>query len=67
VQRLSREQPYGGVIVAVTVRAVVEAVTLISVKTGQTMITSTTVDTLEPTKGADACLVCACEEDCDDA
>jgi len=25
------------------------------------------VDTLAPTVGADACVDCACEEDCDDA
>jgi len=30
------------------------------------MAASTTVDTLAPTVGADACVNCAYEEDCDD-
>nr|ABN08763.1 hypothetical protein MtrDRAFT_AC160012g21v2 [Medicago truncatula] len=43
-----------------------EAVTLISVKTGFAMVASMAVDTLASTVGADACMDCACEEDCDD-
>ena len=57
----------GFVIWAVTGGAVVGSVTLISVKTGLTIVASRTVNTLAPTKGGDACVVCACEEDCDDA
>jgi len=30
------------------------------------MVAPTAVDTLAPTAGADACVNCACEEDCDD-
>jgi len=44
----------------------VEAITLFSVETGLAMVVSTTVDTLAPTEGADVCVSCACEEDCDD-
>jgi hypothetical protein len=45
---------------------IVGAVTPISVETGMTMVAPTTVDTLEPTLGADARLNCDCEDDCDD-
>jgi len=56
----------GCVIVTVIVAAVVEAITPISVETSMAMIAPTAVDTLEPTEWADACVYCACEEDCDD-
>jgi len=56
----------GRVIAVVIVGAVVEAVTPISVETGLAMDDSTTVDTLAPIEGADACVTRACEEDYDD-
>lgn len=47
------------------VGTVVGAVTPISVETGMTMGSPTTVDTLAPTLGEDASVNCDCEEDCD--
>ena len=57
---------YGCVIGAVIVRAVVEAVTPISVETDMAMVSPMVVDTVAPTKGADTHVNCACDEVCDD-
>jgi len=56
----------GRVISALMVGEVVEMVTPIFDETGMAMAASTVVDTLAPTEGADACVNCAYEEDCDD-
>jgi len=53
---------YGCVIGAVIVRAVVEAVTPISVETDMAMVSPMVVDTVAPTKGADTHVNCACDE-----
>jgi len=58
---------YGRVMAAVIVRTFVKAVTPVSVETSMTMAAPTVVDTLAATEGEDACVNCACEEDCDDA
>jgi hypothetical protein len=54
------------VIAAAIVEAVGGAITPISVETGIAINAPMAVDTLAPTVGADACVDCACEEDCDD-
>jgi len=56
----------GFVIWAVTGGAVVGSVTLISVKTGMAMVAPKANGTLAPTAGVDVCVLCGCEEDCND-
>jgi len=51
---------------AVIAGAIVEVVTPISFETILAVAVSTVVDTLAPTEGANVCVTCACEDDCND-